>query len=296
MDMHNIDPKLVVQIFQFLWTMYSSRRASTKPIPDSETKEQPTASVQIPNPDKLKELIKDVQKNPEQTEGSISAAIDRRFTPSEAQQVKDDFAAYTVLVSPPDFADYDFTSAISRYLKGMQAIALTADLFRIRGKKIGSTRILAMPDSGAAFIPQKHANSLVYPIGRMISASVAPCQAKLTDEKGEVPLIVVVRGTFTYASSGIPGGERNESREMVYRFRAGQESNWLLFYRADESQYVPFRDFEYRLNASNARDILTALKKDIVTYLRDLQEEQPLLSELRQELEGVTRIITPKQS
>ena len=295
--MHDFDPKLVVQIFQFLWTLYSSRRSGSKPTSHKPGDDQPAVAAQVPNPDKLKELIKDVEQRPGQTEETISDAIDKRFSPSEAQQVKDDFAAYAVLVNPPNFADYDFASVIQKYVKGMQAIALTADLFRLRGWKADSgIRLLTMTGSAAGLIPRVSVNSLVYPIGQIVSASVGEYGAVLTDEQAECPLLVVAEGVFTYPSYGMYGNERSERADRTYRFKRGQESNWIRFYldKNSSGSYIPFRDFEYRLDASSAVGILATLKKDIVTYLRDLEEERPLLAELRRELDRVSSITAPK--
>ena len=287
---HDIDPRLTVQILQFLWSIYSGRRARSKSGSDKKDG-GPVPAEAAPDPDKLEELIKEVEiKRPN---GGIDMAIDEKFSLADAMQVKEDFAAFAVLVSPPEFSDYDFSGLVQKYTEGMQTIALAADLFRLRGAMIGSGfRILEMHETSAALIPAGQRNSAVYTEGEIISASVAKCAVVLTEERVERPLVVVLEGVFNYASYGGYSGQRIERAEQAYRFGSGQESNWLAFEFAfkDSGKFYPFQPFEYRLNASDVKTIFAALKKDIISYLRDVEEERPVLQELRRELDGLPRI------
>ena len=297
--MYHLDPRLVVQVLQLLWNIYTSRRAKPKPAPDKEGHE-PAVAAEVPNPDKLRELIEEVQGKPEQTEESISAAIEEKFPPTEARQVKNDFAAFALLASPPDFADYDFVSLIQKYVKNIQTIALKMDLFRLRGAKYyGELRLLEMSETGGSLAPSAKANDAVYILGDIVSASVAKRSAVLTDEQEDTPLVFVVEGVFRYASYGGYAGQRTESGVQAYKLRAGQESNWLAFYvgyKNFAATHPGFRGFEYRLKASDVKAIIAALKKDIVGYLRDVEEERPLVRELRRELEELSSIIPQNPS
>jgi hypothetical protein len=118
------DPRLVIQIFQLLWSIYSTRRSQKKPSDDAKTHDEPAVAAEVLNRDKLQEVIQEVTEQPEGIEQGISAVIDKKFPPAEAQQVKDDFATFAFLASPPDFADYDFAGIIAKYVKAIQAIAL----------------------------------------------------------------------------------------------------------------------------------------------------------------------------
>jgi len=55
-------------------------------------------------------------------------------------------------------------------------------------------RLLTMTGSAAGLIPRVSVNSLVYPIGQIVSASVGEYGAVLTDEQAECPLLVVAEG------------------------------------------------------------------------------------------------------
>jgi hypothetical protein len=296
--MHELDPRLVVQILQFLLTAYGIRRARSKPISDQKEGSQAEPSAQLPNPEKLEELIKDVEKTKSQTQETISIAIENKFPPSEAKQIKEDFAAFAILAIPPNFVEYDFSGLIQTYVEQIQAIAMKADLFRLRGwKGKNGIRLLKMPDSAAALLPSHEVSTAVYCPGQIVQARVKDYASVLTDKQQGNPLLVVMNAEFAYASYGL-GNQRTEQGNQIYRIGPGQESNWIQFGIPDQNrwdQVLPFQGFEYPLKATNVRSIFAALKKDIVSHLRDVEEERPILYELRKELDGLTAII-PRDS
>jgi hypothetical protein len=100
----------------------------------------------------------------------------------------------------------------------------------------------------------------------------------------------VLEGVFNHVSR--LGEQGFEKAERAYMFGRGQESNWLAFdfLQKDSGRFVPFQPFEYRLNASDVKTIFAALKKDIISYLRGVEQERPVLQELRRELDGLPRI------
>jgi hypothetical protein len=287
------DPRLIVQVLQFLWGIYSGRRSQTKP--NSDNSESQQAPAQVPDPDKLQELIEEVEARPAEAEADVTAAIEEKFSPSEAHQVKEDFATLAVLVSPPNFADYDFFGVIEKYVGGMHTVASRADLFRLSGAKLDSNvRMLPMAETALALAPDDKVDTAVYRWGEITSASVKGRKALLLDgSKISPPLVLFAEGIFMYASYGIYSSQRTERAVQAYKLRAGQERNWLEF-SFDETNFpnrsLGFREFEYRLNARYVKAILTALKADIVAYLRELEQERPVLLDLRQELEGLSRL------
>lgn len=58
--------------------------------------------------------------------------------------------------------------------------------------------------------------------------------------------------------------------------------------------YLPFAEFEYPLKAATVKAIFAALKNDIVSYLRDIEEERPVLNEVRRELEALSTVTASK--
>ncbi len=284
---HDLDPRFIVQVLQFLVTIYNLRRGRSKSSPNDKDRES------VPDPDKLKELIKEVES--ERSDKGIATAIDEKFSPSEAKQVKDDFTVFAILGNPPNFSDYNFFGLVQRYVESMQTIALTADLFRLRGSKMGGgIRILGMPETSAALVPEAQRNSAVYAEGDFVSASVAKCVALLTDKRVECPLVIVLEGVFHHVSR--LGDSGLEKAERAYMLKRGQESNWLAFDFAfkEPARFVTFQPFEYRLNATDVKTIFAALKTDITSYLGDVEQERPVLQELRQELDGLSNVIVPK--
>jgi hypothetical protein len=222
---HDIDPRLAVQILQFLWSIYTGRRARSKSGSDKKDAD-PVTTETTPDPDKLKELIREVETT--RPEEGIAAAIDEKFSPADASQIKDDIAAFAILASPPDFNDYDFCGLVQKYIEGIQKIALTADLFRLRGSKVGNgVRLLKLPETSAAFVPASQRDLAVYTEGDIISSSVTNCVIVLTDKQVERPLVIVLEGRFQHVSR--LGESGFEKAERAYMFRRGQESNWLAF-------------------------------------------------------------------
>jgi hypothetical protein len=54
-----------------------------------------------------------------------------------------------------------------------------------------------------------------------------------------------------------------------------------------------FFAISYRLKAADAKAIVAALKQDMTGYLRDIEEEQPILKELGEELAQLLRVAPP---
>lgn len=74
----------MLQVLQFLLTIYNSRR--TKQVPEQQGRRKPAT---IPNPETLQKVIKKIEKEETPTEESVAAAIDEQFSPPAAQQAVD---------------------------------------------------------------------------------------------------------------------------------------------------------------------------------------------------------------
>lgn len=275
-------------------SVYVLRRSSAKGKSPETVPQEIRSERTDPNPERLKELIEDVEKNTAvHTEANVSAAIDNKFPPAEASQVKSDFKAISLLVNPPGLSNYDFYTLINQYVRGLSAIATKAELFRLRGyKSNGGPRVLPLIETAAALAPPTAARTAVYTSGSIVSVAVSEVRAVLTDEQEELPLIVAVKAEFKHFSAGgLYSGQRSEYGSAVYRLVQGQENNWLKFELVDKSLYG-FQDFSYRLSAADVKALLAALKKDIGTYLQDISDERPLVAELADELKELLRMVS----
>ncbi len=293
----NITPDitLVVQILQFLHSIYVSKRSSSN---TASGDAQPKTDT--PNPEHLQELIREIkEESGEQTDDSVSRAIDRRFVPAEAQRIKDDLAAFMFFATPPDFADYNFIGMIQKYLKGIQSVAVRADLFRIRGEKAkGEVRYLLMDKTAKALLPNKRADDAVYEYSDIISASVVKTEGVLTDEHVDIPFLLFIGATFQSASITGYGGMTPDRRVRTYRLSAGQEDNWLRFRGSDERRFdkpLGFDDFEFRLSAQETGTILAALRSDIVSYLREVEKDRPKIDSLREDLRSLITAVSSRR-
>jgi|HubBroStandDraft_6_1064221.scaffolds.fasta_scaffold521533_2 hypothetical protein len=152
-----------------------------------------------------------------------------------------------------------------------------------------------MPKTAAAILPNAEADSAVRIVGQMVSASLVQRKAVLTTEKQNVPLVLFAQGVFLHPTFGIYPAPRREEAMQAYTLSPGQENNWLAFnFEAwNFSRSSPaFLEFEYRLKASDTRAMLQALREDIVSYLRDIEGERPLVRELQQEVDGLSAVIS----
>lgn len=280
-----VDPKLLLQVLQFLLNVYNSTLGRSSNKSPTETPQDVQTRSETPDPGKLGELIKEVEEKPGE---NVERAIDRRFSPEEAKRVKDDLAAFLLFASPPRLADYDFYGIIQSYAKGIQAVALRTELFRLRGQKAAQGfRILPMPDAGTALLPKDVARDAVHAYGEAFSASPKEWKAFLTDEDRDVPLVIFIEAKFSFGY--LTGGTYNEGGADLYRLKDGQERNWLEF--VGQRKAAGFQDFEYRLTASETASITAALREDIASYLRELEKEQVLVGKLHQELNSFLKKI-----
>lgn len=282
--MHDIDPKLVLQGLQFLYTIYQNRwgkKSSEKEIPESGAKES-----RGPDPDRMDELIKEVERHPTQTEDKLAAQIDKKFPPEQASQVKSDLRTLAALVSPPDLKEYDYFGIIKDYAKGLQHIATKTELFRLRGEKIDdNVRLLVMPTTADPLLPPQVRKDAIYlPYPRTTDARIREIHASLVDRGEAAPLTIIVEAAFTEQSYGT----RTDVHYMAYTMAPGQERNWLRFdplKRADG-----FRGCEWRLSAKDARRVLSAMKTDITAYLAEIESERPIVTEILEELEALRAV------
>ena len=287
--MHEIDPKLALQVLQFLYTIYQSRWGK-KPS-EKETRESGAAESKGPDPERMGELIKEVESHPKQTQDNLAAQIDKKFPPEQAIQVKSDLRTLATLVSPTDLREYDYFGIIENYAKGLQNIAMKTELFRLRGEKIeDNVRVLEMPTTGDSLLPPHVRNNAIYPPYRSTTdIRVRGIHAFLGNGGETAPLTVIVEAAFTQDSYGTT----TNVHTMVYKIASGQERNWLQF---DPLKSISgFRGFEWRLNAADVRQILNAMKADITGYLAEIESERPIVAEVLEELEALraVRVVDP---
>ncbi len=276
---------------RFLFDIYKFRRDAAKDKPSPSPAETVPAKENAPNPERLKELIEELQQSSGATKEDLPLAIEKKFPPEQATQVKDDLAAVSLLANPPNFANYDYYALISQYLRALRTVAVRTELFRLRGwKNQAGLRLLQMPKTAAALLPRTVTIEAVYRFGEVAQASVTDVETILTDEQEEVPLLVALSAEFSYRSYGM-GSQRREKGEEFYRFRVGQDRNWLQFGCMEEMKSSPgFKDFTYMLKASRVKEILDALKQDIACYLHEVEEEQPTVKQLAQEVRRVLNL------
>jgi hypothetical protein len=282
--MHDFDPKLVLQGLQFLYTIYQNRwgkKSSEKEDHEAGAAPEPKG----PDPRRMEDLIKEVEDHPKQTGDNLAEAIDKKFPPEQASQVKSDIRTLAAVVSPPDLREYDYFGMILDYAKGLQSIALKTELFRLRGEKIGDeARLLPMPTSAGPLFPARVRNDAVYlPYRSTYEVKVRKAEMFLLDQP-ETPLTLFLEAAFIQDSYGpMPGIDARP-----YGITPGQDRNWLRF---EPVQASPgFKACEWRLNAMDLRTALAAMKKDITAYLIDIESERPVVKEILDELQALRAI------
>jgi hypothetical protein len=281
--MHDFDPKLILQALQFLYTIYQGRwgkKSSEKEDDQAGAAPEPKS----PDPERMGELIKEVESHPKQTEDKLAAEIDKKFPPEQANQVKSDLRTLAAIVSPPDLREYDYFGMIEDYAKGLQNIASKTELFRLRGVKIDDeARLLSLPTSVDSLLPSRVRNDAVYPpFEHVTHVKVREVQAFLVDSGAAAPLALGLEAAFMQHDSGM------DVESSVYKIVPGQDRNWLGF-EPIKREYG-FRGCEWRLNAVDARAILAALKKDITAYLVEIEKERPVVKEIVEELQSLKAI------
>jgi hypothetical protein len=288
--MHDIDPKLILQALQFLYTIYQSRwgkKPSENKTPETGAAPEPRG----PDPERMEGLIKEVEDHPRQTGDKLAAEIDKKFPPEQAHQVKSDLRTLAAIVSPPDFREYDYFGMVQDYAKGLQSIALKTELFRLRGVKIDDeTRLLLMPTSAEPLLPPRVREDTVYPPYQSTAAvAIRKVQLGLVD-RGEAPLKLAVEADFIDQSYGTT----TDTHSQAYMITPGQDRNWLGF---EPVKNIPgFRGCEWRLNATDVRAVLTAMKKDITAYLIEIEKERPVVKEILVELQALRAIQAAEDS
>lgn len=289
------EAQMAINALRLLFDLYKLRRdaATGKTGPDVVRAEKESEQAAEPNPERLKELIQELQQ--EESTAPLSIAIERKFPPAEAARVKQDLAAISLLASPPTLADYDYYGLISTYVRTIRDLAVRTELFTLRGwKNPHGIRILAFPNTNRALAPIDVVEDGVYRYGEVAQVSITKTECFLTDEQGDVPMTLLVEADFIHYSYGL-GSEQRDRHGEVYRFSVGQERNWLDFGPARGTTLsVGFRAFGYRLKAAEVKAIISAMKEDLMAYVREVEEEQPTLIEIREELAALLKITSPR--
>ncbi len=245
-----------------------------------------------PDTDHLEELIEEIGKG-EQEGQDLSEAIDLKFPPAQAKQIKDDYSALSLITTPPDISHYDYFGIISQYVKSFSSLALKTEVFRLRGWKANDgMRCLLLQETAAAILSFAETKEAVYSYAGTPFAEVTDGKAVLTDESTEIPLVLVVQGKFQRATYGIGGHAQSEKVNAAYRPHEGQDRNWIEFRGIDK--VAGFCDFTHMLKAVEVRRLIDALKKDIFTYLSEVEDEQPIVKDLGTELKQLFGMIAPK--
>lgn len=217
---------------KFLFDLYKFRRdaAKEKNATDLSSGDAPTARGDQPNPERLEELIRELQHSEHESREALSAAIEKKFPPEQASQVKDDLAAISLLANPPNFASYDYYGLITQYVRTLREIALRTEMFRLRGwQNPRLIRLLPLRKTAAILAPPAVLNDAVHTFGEISQVSITSTECFLTDEAEEVPLTLIIEADFLGRSYGVYSGQQRDREAEVYRLGAGQEKNWLGF-------------------------------------------------------------------
>ncbi len=248
-----------------------------------------------PDPAKLEEAVAELESAPPGTSTDDALRVlESKLPASQMDRLKRDLATFSALASPRTPADFDYWSVLSGYACALRAIAIRANLFRLRGwKNASNRRFLTLPKTREALLPAASAANALDPNRETVSAEVTRISCLLVDEEEPFPVALGIDARYERRSY-VGGPGPSDSKFGFYYLSPGQDVNWILF--DNRQRDYEFKSFSRQLNATEAKEIVLAMKDDLWGYLDEIEAESTTVSDIKKELKGILDAVSRLQN